>query len=140
MENWRQAHRVIDATTLDAPSTTSPDIGNDGDGVVVIAATRDIQQQGQQQEQQEDDDEESLVSSEESLIDVKNEQLMKTLEPKVLTPIPKDLLHKRRIRSPDYFRTQYLSNLGIWTNSRSREQQHQHQHHQPQFGSTADEM
>lgn len=138
MKNWRQAHRVVHTTTLDAPSAGSVDIADDGDEAVVMTAVRDAQQQ----QQQDDDDEESLVSSEDSLVDVKNEQLMKTLEPKVLTPIPRDVLHKRRIRSPDYFRTQYLSNLGIWTNSRSLEQQHQdqHQHHHHQLGSTADEM
>lgn len=32
----------------------------------------------------------------------------------VSTPIPRGAMHLNKIRSPDYFRTQYLSNLGIW--------------------------
>lgn len=41
---------------------------------------------------------------------------------RVATPIPRINMHLRRVRSPDYFRTQYLSNLGIWANDRARRQ------------------
>lgn len=37
----------------------------------------------------------------------------------VATPIPRVDMHLRRVRSPDYFRTQYLSNLGIWAHDRA---------------------
>lgn len=40
---------------------------------------------------------------------------------KVATPIPRVDMHLRRVRSPDYFRTQYLSNLGIWTNDHANQ-------------------
>jgi len=38
----------------------------------------------------------------------------------VSTPIPRVAMHLKKIRSPDYFRTQYLSNLGIWTKDRAK--------------------
>lgn len=45
-----------------------------------------------------------------------------TVLDKVTTPIPRVDMHLKRVRSPDYFRTQYLSNLGIWANSHARQQ------------------
>ncbi|CAN0060448.1 unnamed protein product, partial [Discosporangium mesarthrocarpum] len=35
-------------------------------------------------------------------------------------PIPKLKVHLNLVRSPDYHRTQYLSNLGIWTTNRAQ--------------------
>lgn len=79
-------------------------------------------------ESETEDDEESLESEDSVIITtpVRSAKL-----DKVLMPIPRDVMHRRRVRSPDYFRTQYLSNLGIWTNSQSQqhsELQQQHRH------------
>lgn len=72
------------------------------------------------------EDDESCESSEESVSKAK-QHTMAELD-KVLTPIPRVAMHMQRVRSPDYFRTQYLSNLGIWTNSQSLENKKHEQH------------
>lgn len=71
-----------------------------------------------------EDDEESLESEDSEIITtlVRSAKL-----DRVLMPIPREVMHKRRVRSPEYFRTQYLSNLGIWTNSQSQQHSGQQQ-------------
>ncbi|CAM9100895.1 unnamed protein product [Phaeothamnion confervicola] len=46
-------------------------------------------------------------------------------EAKVLA-IPRVSIHQRAVRSPDYFRTQYLNNIGIWAQDRARALSGQH--------------
>lgn len=42
---------------------------------------------------------------------------------KVKVPVPRVAMHLHKVRSPDYFRTQYLGNLGIWTKDQARRTQ-----------------
>lgn len=39
----------------------------------------------------------------------------------VTTSIPRVDIQLKRVRSPDYFRTQYISNLGIWANNQAKQ-------------------
>lgn len=38
-----------------------------------------------------------------------------------LRPVPGAEMHLKKVRSPDHFRTQYLSNLGIWTDNQAKQ-------------------
>lgn len=37
-----------------------------------------------------------------------------------LPPVPRAEMHLKKVRSPDHFRTQYLSNLGIWADNQAK--------------------
>ena len=90
--------------------------------VLVAKSTRLKQREHEAREGASEEEEDSRRSVEDDCLPQDNGRTRVDSVPlSTSTPFPRAEMHTKKIRSPDHFRTQYLSNLGIWADNQAKQ-------------------